>query len=144
MKQLISLMIAIGSLAAAGTASAEEAVASTPGYEVLVFWASWCGRCDAVLKDMDSLQHNDALSGVAVKAVNIGDGDRASAALLRKGGGDLRLVENGQELAKELSVKALPWVVVVDSDGRPVYEPSRNTAPTQVAKYVQMDLALRL
>lgn len=119
-------------------------VADESDYSVLVFWASWCGRCDAVLKDMDALHMSGALHGIPVKAVNIGAQANAAQALLRKGGQDLQLIADGQTLAERFGVQSVPWVVVVDANGEPVYEPSRNTVPTQLAKYVQMDLALRL
>ena len=85
-----------------------------------------------------------ALHGIPVKAVNIGAQANAAQALLRKGGQDLELIADGQTLAERFGVQSVPWVVVVDANGEPVYEPSRNTVPTQLAKYVQMDLALRL
>ena len=119
-------------------------LADESDYSVLVFWASWCGRCDAVLKDMDALHMSGALHGIPVKAVNIGAQANAAQALLRKGGQDLQLIADGQTLAERFDVQSVPWVVVVDANGEPVYEPSRNTVPTQLAKYVQMDLALRL
>ena len=118
-------------------------LADESDYSVLVFWASWCGRCDAVLKDMDALHMSGALHGIPVKAVNIGAQANAAQALLRKGGQDLQLIADGQTLAERFDVQSVPWVVVVDANGEPVYEPSRNTVPTQLAKYVQMDLALR-
>ena len=65
-------------------------------------------------------------------------------ALARKGGDRLQLVVDGQALADRLQVKSLPWVVVVNQSGEPVYEPSRQAPPSQVARYVQMDLSLRL
>lgn len=146
MKQFATtiLILAAAALAMPAWAAEGSSQADDDRYEVLVFWASWCGACEPVLRDMSELQANASLSGASVKAVNLGDTHHAGAALQRKGGGQLQLVTNGQSLAEQFGVKHLPWVVVVDADGRPVYEPSRGTPPKYVAKQVQMDLALRL
>ncbi len=148
MKQLATqfvaaLLLAMASVSVWGNDNNVN-LADESDYSVLVFWASWCGRCDAVLKDMDALHMSGALHGIPVKAVNIGAQANAAQALLRKGGQDLQLIADGQTLAERFDVQSVPWVVVVDANGEPVYEPSRNTVPTQLAKYVQMDLALRL
>ena len=148
MNQAATWIVATVTALFASAAWADEAPmqpdAATSPYQVLVFWASWCGRCDTVLKDMETLQSDDALSGTAIKAVNLGDGASAREALARKGGDRLQLVVDGQALADRLQVKSLPWVVVVNQSGEPVYEPSRQAPPSQVARYVQMDLSLRL
>ena len=75
-------------------------LADESDYSVLVFWASWCGRCDAVLKDMDALHMSGALHGIPVKAVNIGAQANAAQALLRKGGQDLQELDRARNVAK--------------------------------------------
>ena len=146
MKQFVACIAILGfGLSFSSASLADDSFQSgDPTYEVLVFWASWCGARDTVLKDMGELQARGAMSGATIRAVNLGDASHAAEALKRKGGHSLQLVAEGQPLADRLHVTQVPWVVVVDSAGRPVFEPSRSAPPKYVAQHIQMDLALRL
>lgn len=137
------LLLGAASFAQAADTTAPAANAE-PEYEVLVFWGAWCPQCGAVLRDMENVEQAHAGKRVRVTAVNVGAVDGADTALSRKGVEGLHRVHDGSALRDRYDVVGVPWVVVVDRDGKPVATPSRDHRPGEIADWVNMDLSLRL
>ena len=138
MKNVIaaSLLIA-ASLGAAPVVAANESAALQAETRVLVFWASWCGACKPLLDDLKAAESELATLGARVQTLGLDD-KRVPVALPAA---DARMV--GALKAKH-DVRALPWVVVVDADGKVIATPSKHHSPTQLTQWLKADLALAL
>lgn len=83
---------------------------------VVLFWATWCPYCKALMPRLDEIRSEYALSGVRIFAVNIWeDGD--PVAFVREAGFDFVLALGGDEVAKAYGVIGTPGLFVVDGAG---------------------------
>jgi peroxiredoxin len=84
---------------------------------VLDFWASWCGPCRAVSKDLSKLQTTYAAKGLSVVGLT---SDSVEAAA--KAAADLAMLypvasDAGDETAALYGVRALPTMYIIDKKG---------------------------
>ncbi|MDH3452452.1 MAG: TlpA family protein disulfide reductase [Gammaproteobacteria bacterium] len=87
---------------------------------VLVFWATWCPYCQALMPYLDAIQKEHAERGVTVVAINAKeDGD--PLAYMRSGGYSLTTVADGDSIAETYGVQYIPGLFVVDGAGQVVY-----------------------
>jgi thiol-disulfide isomerase/thioredoxin len=96
---------------------------------VLDFWASWCAPCRRELPRLDALHDEIAGKGGRVLAVSI-DEDRQNVDLFARRYG-LRLpiaLDGPNGLARELDLRHVPLVMVVDRDGSVAFTSSRSDA----------------
>lgn len=83
---------------------------------VVLFWATWCPYCKALMPHLDDIRDEYAESGVRIFAVNIWeDGD--PVAFVREAGFDFVLALDGDEIAKSYGVIGTPGLFVVDGKG---------------------------
>lgn len=138
MKYLFAIACLAASLAFAAPAGAKQATPSAAdGARVLVFWASWCGACKPLLADLKAAESELAGLGARIETVGL-DGRAAPVALPAA---DAAIVE---VLRARHDVRALPWVVVVDADGKVIATPSAHHRPKQLTPWLKADLALAL
>ncbi len=86
---------------------------------VLDFWATWCGPCQAVAPIVNAIAERYKDRGLAVLGVNTSDEDGLAAAFMRKKGLGFPIVyDEGNTIAKQYAVTALPTLIVVSKTGK--------------------------
>jgi thiol-disulfide isomerase/thioredoxin len=84
---------------------------------VLLFWATWCPYCRALMPHLQAIREDYRDQGVEVFAVNIWEDDDPEA-YLRDAGYDFRLALEGDPVALRYGVDGTPGLFVVDGRGR--------------------------
>lgn len=94
---------------------------------VVNFWASWCGPCRRELPRLDALHTELARKGGRVVAISV-DLERPNVERFRdKLGLSLPIVHDGPEgIADAISLRQLPFTVVLGRDGQVAYTTSRS------------------
>jgi len=84
---------------------------------VLLFWATWCPYCKALMPHIQSirLEHGDA---VRVLAVHFRDDKGDPAAFIENAGYDFTVLRDGNETAKLYEVWGTPGLLVIDRNQR--------------------------
>ena len=82
---------------------------------ILLFWATWCPYCKALMPHIQSIQleYGDA---VRVLAVHFRDDKGDPVAYIRNAGYDFTLLPDGNEVAKLNGVWATPGLLIIDRD----------------------------
>ncbi len=83
---------------------------------VLLFWATWCPWCKALMPHLQSIREDYADQGVRVFAVSVWD-DGDPAGFVARNGYDFVLALEGDEVAYGYGVTGTPGLFVVDGDG---------------------------
>lgn len=84
---------------------------------VVLFWATWCPFCKALMPHLQEIRERYADSGVQVFAVNIReDGD--PVAFVSDSGYDFMVALDGDAVAEQYGVMGTPGLFVVGRDGR--------------------------
>ncbi len=98
---------------------------SLQGPTIILFWATWCPYCKALMPHLQSII--DEYDGrVQVVALNFIDDDDPAAYLAERGY-DFRLILHSEEVAKSWGVKGTPGLFLADRSGRIVF--SRGAIP---------------
>jgi cytochrome c biogenesis protein CcmG/thiol:disulfide interchange protein DsbE len=98
---------------------------SLEGPTIILFWATWCPYCKALMPHLQSIV--DEYDGrVQVVALNFRDDDDPAAYLAERGYG-FRLILHSEEVAKSWGVKGTPGLFLADQSGRVVF--SRGAIP---------------
>ena len=84
---------------------------------VLLFWATWCPYCKALMPHIQSirLEHGDE---VRVLAVHFRDDKGDPAAFIENAGYDFTVLRDGNETAKLYEVWGTPGLLVIDRNRR--------------------------
>ena len=90
-----------------------EAVAEQP--VVLLFWATWCPYCKALMPHLQSIKFEYG-EDVKILALNFRDEKGDPIAFIRDKGYDFTLLENAEEIADLYKVYGTPGLIMVDSD----------------------------
>lgn len=109
---------------------------------VVMFWGSWCGNCPQVMQALEELRQRFGDQAVNFYAVSLGNEPDADGYLSRQGIG-MEGVRDGASLLETYDAPGVPWVVMVDDQGRVIETPSRGTQPQAVPAMVEMGLNLR-
>lgn len=81
--------------------------------QIILFWATWCPYCKALMPHIQSIQM-EYDGEIGVLAVNIKeDGD--PVAYLKKGGYDFTLLLEGDDVADQYEIVGTPGVILVDT-----------------------------
>ena len=98
---------------------------SLEGPTIILFWATWCPYCKALMPHLQSIV--DEYDGrVQVVALNFRDEDDPAAYVAGRGY-DFRLILHSEEVAKSWGVKGTPGLFLADQSGRVVF--SRGAIP---------------
>ncbi|HET9484413.1 MAG TPA: TlpA disulfide reductase family protein, partial [Xanthomonadales bacterium] len=90
---------------------------------IVVFWASWCPYCEALLPHLAKLQSAAGKERAAVIAVSVWEDAGVKAdAVLKERGFDFISIPKGDKQAKPWGVKGTPGLFVVDRSGKVVYD----------------------
>jgi thiol-disulfide isomerase/thioredoxin len=105
---------------------------SLEGPTIILFWATWCPYCKALMPHLQSIV--DEYDGrVQVVALSFMD-DGNPAAYLAERGYDFRLILHSEEVAKRWGVKGTPGLFLADQSGRVVFSRSAIPAAAYRAK----------
>ena len=98
---------------------------SLEGPTIILFWATWCPYCKALMPHLQSIV--DEYDGrVQVVALNFRDEDDPAAYVAGRGY-DFRLILHSEEVAKSWGIKGTPGLFLADQSGRVVF--SRGAIP---------------
>ncbi len=103
---------------------------------VLLFWATWCPYCKALMPHLQSvvLEYGDKVKVLAINIMEDGD----PVEFIENAGYDFTLLPNGDDVADTYGVSGTPGVFVVDHNRvirfdlrrLPILETSRTGKPT--------------
>jgi len=83
---------------------------------VLLFWATWCPWCKALMPHLQSIREDYAERGVQIFAVSVWD-DGDPAGFIARNDYDFTAALEGDEIAYGYGVTGTPGLFVVDGDG---------------------------
>lgn len=96
-----------------GTSVELEEVSRTKP-QIILFWATWCPYCKALMPQIQSLRYEYGDS-IGVLAVNImEDGDPVT--YLEEAGLDFTLLLDGDAVAEQYGIQGTPGVIIVDTN----------------------------
>ena len=101
---------------------------------VILFWATWCPYCKALMPLLEDVRQEFSDVGVEVFALNVWeDGDPVSR--IDDGGFDFRLLLDADKVADAYDVRGTPGLFVVNSAGMIVYRrrPSGDKTAAEIA-----------
>ncbi|MGI9271525.1 MAG: TlpA family protein disulfide reductase [Woeseiaceae bacterium] len=90
-----------------------ETVADQP--VVLLFWATWCPFCKALMPHLQSIRLEYG-EDVKILALHFRDDKGDPIAFIRDAGYDFTLLQNSNDVADLYKVWATPGVIVIDQD----------------------------
>ena len=82
---------------------------------VVLFWATWCPYCKALMPELQRIQ-DDYDGDIRVVAVHFRDDNGDAVAFMRRNGYDFKLLTNGEPVAKLNQVWGTPGVLIVDEN----------------------------
>jgi thiol-disulfide isomerase/thioredoxin len=101
---------------------------------IILFWATWCPYCKALMPLLENVRQDFSNVGVEVFALNVWeDGDPVSR--IDDGGFDFRLLLDADSVADAYGVRGTPGLFVVNSEGIIVYRrrPSGDKIAAEIA-----------
>lgn len=90
---------------------------------IVNFWATWCPPCIEEMPSMNALWQKLEGEGVSMVAINAGEGEEAVTTFLEKIPVDFPiLLGDGATSLPNWSVRGLPTTLIVDGNGKIIYE----------------------
>ena len=91
------------------------------GPVILLFWASWCPYCKALMPHLQSMRYEYADDSLTIYAINFRD-DGDPLAYMQKQGFDFTLLLDGGDVAAAYDVHATPGLLIFDRENRVVLD----------------------
>lgn len=99
---------------------------------IVLFWASWCPYCKALMPPLAKIADKYGRERIAVVAVDVWEDDVADAKpIIEQGGFGFDYLMKGDKQTKKWGVKGTPGLFVVDRAGVVVYD--RSARPVKAA-----------
>jgi thiol-disulfide isomerase/thioredoxin len=112
-----------------------------PRPAILLFWATWCPYCEALMPHLQSVVDAAGKDKLDVYAIDIKDeGDPVATLHARKL--TFTLVRDGDAIAEHYGVKGTPGLFLVDVKGDIVYKRTGGDAPEKVETALREKLGL--
>lgn len=108
---------------------------------LLLFWATWCPYCKALMPYLQNVQDAAGKERLDVYAIDIKD-DGDPVAELRERGQTFTLVRDGDAIADMYGIKGTPGLLLVGRDGKIVYRRVGGDAPEKVEAALRNQLGL--
>jgi len=108
---------------------------------VLLFWATWCPYCKALMPYLQKVHDAAGKAHLDVYAIDIKD-DGDPVAELRERGQTFTLVRDGDSIADLYGIKGTPGLLLVDRSGAIVYRRVGGDAPEKVEAALRGQLGL--
>ena len=89
---------------------------------LLNFWATWCGPCRVEMPLIDRYQKEYRNQGLLVLGITDENPELAMKFLARNQISFASLTDSQQEVAVLYQIRAIPTIIVIDRDGRIVYQ----------------------
>ena len=100
---------------------------------VLVFWATWCPYCKALMPYLGEIQKDYGSDEINILLVNVfeekGDREVNPAAYVEALGFPTIAVADGNGIAKDYSIRFTPGLLVVDGQGKTVWKRASTDLP---------------
>ena len=109
---------------------------------VLLFWATWCPYCKALMPYLQNVYDAAGKDKLDVYAIDFKDEDGDPVAELRERKQTFTLVRDGDPIAALYGVKGTPGLFLVDAKGDIVYKRSGGDAPEKVEAALREKLGL--
>lgn len=118
---------------------------------VLVFWATWCPYCQALMPYLGEIQKEYGEGKINILAIDVfEDGEMDPAVYVKELGFPMITVANGEPIAEMYSVFGTPGLMILDGDGNRVWKRESTDLPAgkTVAEFwagqirTQLDLLL--
>lgn len=108
---------------------------------ILVFWASWCRFCKALLPQLSEFKLYTKDKPVKIYAMNIWeDGDPIH--FLKSKNIQLLTILNSEAIANQYDVKGTPGVVVVAPDRKIIYQRKLGQQPRQIMEEINKAISI--
>ena len=109
---------------------------------VLLFWATWCPYCKALMPYLQHVYDAAGKDKLDVYAIDFKDEDGDPVAELRERKQTFTLVRDGDPIAALYGVKGTPGLFLVDTKGEIVYKRISGDAPEKVEAALREKLGL--
>ena len=97
---------------------------------VLVFWATWCPYCKALMPYLGEIQRDYGKKKINILAIDVfEDGEIDPAAYVEELGFPMIAVANGDPIAEIYSVRGTPGLMILDGDGNLVWKRASTDLP---------------
>jgi len=99
---------------------------------VLLFWASWCPYCKALMPHLQSMQleYGDK---IRILAINFADKDADPVAYIRNAGYDFTVLLEGDAVASAYRIYGTPGIVIVDQEREVRFDLRKTSLPKELA-----------
>jgi len=108
---------------------------------VLLFWATWCSYCKALMPHLQAVYDAAGNPKLDVYAIDIKD-DGDPVAELRERGQTFTLIREGDPIADLYGVKGTPSLLLIDRTGNVIYKRVGGDAPEKVEAMLRAKLGL--
>jgi thiol-disulfide isomerase/thioredoxin len=90
---------------------------------ILDFWATWCGPCRMAMPALDTWMKEDMPKNVQVFSINIFENAPEKAkTYFSDNNFRMKLLFGNEEIANAYGVKSIPYICVIDKEGKLAYE----------------------
>ncbi|MGR8948482.1 MAG: TlpA family protein disulfide reductase [Gammaproteobacteria bacterium] len=118
------------------------APSSGKDHRVILFWASWCPYCKALMPHLERFREAHQNDSIAFYALNIWE-DADAESYVKKTGFKFRLFLQADEVAKDYGLKGTPGLYLVDDRNQVLYQRRSGTSPEQVVTDLEFILVNR-
>ena len=97
---------------------------------VLVFWATWCPYCQALMPYLGEIQRDYGEKKINILTINVfEDGEIDPAAYVEELGFPMIAVANGEPIAEIYSVRGTPGLMILDGQGNLAWKRASTDLP---------------
>ncbi|GAB1256108.1 hypothetical protein NBRC116494_06100 [Aurantivibrio plasticivorans] len=107
---------------------------------VILFWATWCPYCEALMPELQALKNELDGQSIDFYALNIWE-DADPIAYMQRKGYTFKLLLDADKIAKRYHVRGTPGLFVVDENKKVIYARKKGTSPQESIEFVRTALS---